>query len=78
MTVLLAPFGSPEAAAAVTADPELKRLYARRDSLERRVAELRAAKGSMAPDAYEKELEATLVELANTSRTIRDKEGEQP
>lgn len=66
------------AVAAATADPEMKRLYARRDSLERRVAELRAAKGSMAADVYERELEDALVELATTSRAIREREGKRP
>jgi hypothetical protein len=66
------------AAAASTTDPALKTLYARRDSLERHVAELRAAKSRMAPDAYEKELEATLVDLATTNRTIRERGGKQP
>lgn len=66
------------AAVAATADPELRALYARRDSLERHVAELRAAKSRMAPDVYERELEATLVDLATTNRTIREKEGKQP
>ena len=66
------------AAAAATASPELKALYARRDSLERHVAELRAAKSHMAADAYERELEATLVDLAETNQTIRQKAGKQP
>jgi hypothetical protein len=66
------------AAAAATADPELQRLHARRDSLERRVAELRAAKATMAPDVYERTLEDTLVELAVTNRTIRERERERP
>ena len=65
-------------AVAATADPVLKALYARRDSLEQHVAELRAAKSRMAPDVYEKQLEATLVDLALTNRTIREKEARQP
>ena len=65
-------------AVAATSDPVLKALYARRDSLERHVAELRAAKSRMAPDVYEQQLEATLVALAETSRTIREKAGKQP
>jgi hypothetical protein len=72
-------FGPAGGAAAVAAtDPLLKALYARRDSLERHVAELRAAKSRMAPEAYEQQLEATLVDLATTSRAIREKEGKQP
>jgi hypothetical protein len=72
-------FGPAGGAAAVaTSDPVLKALYVRRDSLERHVAELRAAKSRMAPDAYQQELEATLVDLATTSRAIREKEAKQP
>ena len=72
-------FGPAGGAAAVaTTDPVLKALYARRDSLERHVADLRAAKSRMVPDAYEQALEATLVDLATTNRTIREKEGKQP
>jgi len=64
--------------AADTADPELQRLYAQRDSLERRVAELRGARGSMAAEVYERELEELLVELATTNRAIRGREGKRP
>ncbi len=66
------------AVAAATADPDLKRLYAVRDSLERRVAELRAEKDSLAPDVYERQLEDVLVELATTNRAIREREGKRP
>jgi hypothetical protein len=69
---------STAVAAAATSDAELQRLYARRDSLERRVAELRAAKDAMAPDVYERTLEDILVELATTSRAIREREGKRP
>ena len=65
-------------AASAAADPELRRLYARRDSLERRVAELRAAKSTMAADVYERTLEDTLVELATTTRAIREREAKRP
>ncbi|MBI2401840.1 MAG: hypothetical protein HYV20_03690 [Gemmatimonadetes bacterium] len=64
--------------AADTADPEVKRLYARRESLERRVAELRGARSSMALEVYERELEELLVELATTNRAIRAREGKRP
>ena len=69
---------SPGAAAAATADPGLKRVSARRDSLERRVAELRVAKSTMAPDLYERTLEDTLVELATTTRAIHEREARRP
>jgi hypothetical protein len=65
-------------AASTTADPELRRLYALRDSLERRVAELRAAKSTMATDVYERTLEDTLVQLATTTRAIREREARRP
>ncbi len=66
------------AVAADTADPEVKRLYARRDSLERTVVELRGQRSSMALEAYERELEALLVELATTNRAVREREGRRP
>jgi hypothetical protein len=65
-------------AASGAADPELQRLYARRDSLERQVAQLRAAKSTMASDVYERSLEDTLVELATTTRAIRERETKRP
>lgn len=65
-------------AAANSGDPELRRLHARRDSLERRVAELRAAKNTMAAEVYDRMLEDVLVELATTTRAIREREGRRP
>ncbi len=65
-------------AAAATSDPELRRLYARRDSLERRVAELRAVKATMAGEDYDRALEDVLVELASTNRVIREREPKRP
>lgn len=65
-------------AASATTDPELRQLYARRDSLERRVADLRAAKSTMAADVYDRTLEDTLVELATTTRAIRERETKRP
>lgn len=60
--------------AADLADPDVKRLYARRDSLERLVVELRGTRGSMQVEAYERELEELLVELAMTNRALRERE----
>jgi hypothetical protein len=57
------------------ADSALARLYEARDSLELQVAELRARRSSMDPDDYDARLEALLLELARTSREIRDREG---
>lgn len=65
-------------AAAATTDPELRRLYARRDSLERRVAELRAAKNTMTTEVYQRTLEDVLVELATATRAIRERETKRP
>ena len=61
-------------AVADTADPEVRRLYARRDSLERLVVGLRGTRGSMRPEVYERELEELLVELAMTNRALRERE----
>jgi hypothetical protein len=56
-------------------DPELRRLYAERADLERRVAELRALKSQMEETQYERELEDLLVSLALKNREIREKGG---
>ncbi len=54
------------------ADPRLAELYRERESLERRVAALRARKDEMDPEAYERQLEETLIEIALKSRAIRE------
>ncbi len=59
----------------MTADPELAALYRQRRDLETQVAALRARREEMAQDAYEAELERLLLELARTSRAIREREG---
>lgn len=70
--VYVTPSGVPAAAAN---DPELRRLYARRDSLEQEVARLRSAKAGMPPEQYDRTLEHLLLELARTTRAIREREG---
>ena len=45
---------------------------ARRDVLIEDLQELRAVKTQMSPDAYLRELERMLVELARVSRRLRD------
>jgi len=50
---------------------ELDRLAARRAALDVEVAELRAARQSMAPERYADELERLLLELARVSRDLR-------
>ena len=59
-------------------DPELRALYAERERLEEAVTTLRARKASMAPTAYEAELEGLLLALARTNRDIRTREGGPP
>ncbi|UCF21272.1 MAG: hypothetical protein JSU87_07795 [Gemmatimonadota bacterium] len=56
------------------ADPRLAELYRDREELERQVAALRARKNEMDPEAYERQLEATLIEIALKTRAIREVE----
>ncbi|HEX6938555.1 MAG TPA: C13 family peptidase [Longimicrobiales bacterium] len=65
----------PAPADAARGDPALQRLLERQRALERRVAELRAARDTLDPAAYERELERVLLELAETGRAIREKRG---
>jgi hypothetical protein len=58
-----------------SADSVLTRMYRERAELEGRVADLRRRRDSMDPDAYDRELEALLVDLALKSREIRAREG---
>jgi hypothetical protein len=60
---------------AVPSDTALARLYRERDALEARVAELRRLRSGMDPAAYERALEAVLLELAEKSQEIRAREG---
>lgn len=68
-------FAAPSAA---SADPELRRLYARRDSLRAELEALRARRSEMESAAYEAELERVLLETARNGRAIRDREGGEP
>ena len=63
---------SPAAAAARS--PAVTALYVQRDSLERRLEALRGRKASMAQDAYERELETLLLQVARNGQAIRDAE----
>lgn len=56
------------------ADPRLVALYSERDELERRIAELRQRKAELEAEAYERQLEELLVELATKTRQIRELE----
>lgn len=60
---------------AATSDPHLADLMARRDSLERALAALRARQDAMTPARYERDLEALLLEIARVGRAIREREG---
>ena len=59
--------------AAATDDPELKLLLEKKRDLEDRVARLRLTKDRMKPDEYARDLERLLVDLARTSRAIRER-----
>ena len=56
-------------------DPAIAKLYAQRDTLNQRIAQLRERKASMQADTYETELGALLVQLAQVDRAIRAAEG---
>ena len=66
----------PAVAARAADDPELAALLEKKRELEDAVVELRAKKDDMDPAAYETQLEQLLVELATTSRAIRQREVE--
>lgn len=68
--------GRPADAAAI-ADPVLRALYEQRQALEARLAALRAARGRMEASQYQTELERLLLELARTTREIREREKEK-
>ena len=63
------------AGAAASGNPRAAALVAERDSLERDVAVLRAAKATMAAATYEAELERLLVAIAEKTQAIRALEG---
>jgi hypothetical protein len=65
---------STERAIPDQADPELRALVAQRDALEARIAALKAAKDTTDPDAYARDLERLLVDLARVNRAIREKQ----
>ena len=68
--------GATTAAAAAASTPGGSELVAKKTQLEAQVDSLRRRKETMAADAYERELERLLVELAQVSQTIR--EGKSP
>ena len=56
-------------------DPMLAGLYEKRLDLQNRIEALRARKNAMDPEAYERELEQLLLELARTNQEIRKRGG---
>lgn len=70
-------FLTPGPSERIAGDPRLGALYAKRDSLEEQVRTLRGRKDAMAAATYERELEALLVSLAETTAEIRKAEGGQ-
>ncbi|HSJ25138.1 MAG TPA: hypothetical protein VK929_10740 [Longimicrobiales bacterium] len=67
--------GLPGAAAAASASPELRVLYAEKERIEREVADLRARRDSLPVQQYEAALEELLVELSLNAQAIRRLEG---
>jgi len=58
------------AAKSLANSPEKRKLLERKEALERQIDELKYAKASMAPEAYRKQLEALLLELARTQEEL--------
>ena len=63
------------AARAAASDPQLAKLYADQFNVEEQIDALKHKKATMAPDAYDDQLEQILLSLARTSREIRRLEG---
>ena len=61
-------------AADESADPDVRALVEQQKALEGRIAGLRAAKGTMEAAQYERDLEQLLIELARTTRAIKEKQ----
>jgi hypothetical protein len=58
-------------------DPALRALYAERESIQKKIAQLKERKAGLTAEAYEAELEKLLVELATKDRAIRAAEQKQ-
>ena len=63
--------GTPTVTAAATGNEANGALTARKEQLEAQIASLRGRKETMATDAYERELERLLVEMARVNQAIR-------
>lgn len=68
--------GPSEMLAEATGDPELAGLHEKQRTLQRRIADLRDLKSKTEPEVYRRELESLLLELAQTSRAIRNRNPE--
>lgn len=77
-SIYLAGPASAAVAAGRPDDPRLAALYDERDELERRIAELRRRKAELELEAYERQLEELLVDLALKTREIRELEEREP
>ncbi len=73
-TITFGPIG----AKATTRDPELAALYTKKQSIERAIAALQGDKARLDSADYERRLEAMLLELATTNRSIREREDGAP
>ena len=60
--------------AITSSDPEMAKLVAERDRLEREVEQLKTRKASMKPEDYDSELERLLIELSKVSQSIKGKQ----
>jgi len=66
------------AAGPIARDPELAALYEKKRVLEQAIAALQRDKNRLEPAIYEQRLEAILLDLAATNKTIRDREDGTP
>jgi len=62
-------------AKAAASDPELAKLLVEKGRLEGKITALRMRKDVMDPAVYDAQLEALVLELATTNRSIREKGG---
>lgn len=74
--IALAPVGvtSAPASSEAAADPELRRLLNEKERLETALSDLRSREGSMEAEAYQRELERLLLEIARNGRAIRERQ----
>jgi hypothetical protein len=60
---------------ATSADPETQKLLVRQEELTERIDDLRRRQSTMAPEEFQRQLEALLTELAEVSREVRRRSG---